>query len=114
VSAFVPIAERQNDRLRVTLRPSSGVLSSTSLACVVDLTYLGDVVGVEILDFGRQLSGGVAPISPKGGGVRWSYDPEMDAFYIHVAEGSGQVQRKATAVAFLDSDGQLTAIELQP
>jgi hypothetical protein len=38
----------------------------------------------------------------------------MDAFYIHVAEGSGQVQRKATAVAFLDSDGQLTAIELQP
>ncbi len=62
-------------------------------------------------DVGRQSSGGVAPISPKGGEVRWSYDPEMDAFYIHAAEGSGQVQRKAIAVAFLDSDGQLTAIE---
>jgi len=113
MSEFVPLAERQDDHLRVTLRSSSGVLSSAPLACVVDLTYLGEVVGVEVLDFGRQLSGGTAPTSPKGAEVRWSYDPEVDAFYVHVAEGPGQVQRKATAVARLDSDGQLAVLELQ-
>lgn len=113
MSEFNPLVERQDDLLRITLRPHLGVLSLMSLRCVIDLTFLGEVVGVEVLDFGRQLSGGTAPSCLNNGDVRWSYDPEVDAFYVHVSDGPGQVQHADTAIAYLDSDGQLTVLELQ-
>jgi hypothetical protein len=113
MTEFVPFEERQNGNLKIRLRPESEALRSITLSCVVDLTYLGEVVGLEVLDFGRQLSGARAPVSPRRGGIRWSYDAEVDAFYLHVADGPGQVQRKERAVAYLGSDDQLSALELR-
>jgi hypothetical protein len=48
---------------------------------VVDQNDFGDVTGVEILDFRRQLTGGVVDAPAASGRVRWSYDSEVDAFY---------------------------------
>lgn len=67
--------------------------------CVVDLTDFGEVVGVEVLDVSRQLAGGVVDPPTLQGEIRWSYDDEIDALYVHVADGRGQMQRRSIARA---------------
>lgn len=69
------------------------------IECVLDLTYLGDVVGIEVLDLRKQLGGGSVSSFRAEGKVRWSYDDKIDALYIYIGHGSGQVQRSATATA---------------
>lgn len=56
------------------------VTRSVEAACVVDQTDFGDVIGVEILGYRRQLSGGAIEAPRAPGSVRWSYEDEMDAF----------------------------------
>jgi hypothetical protein len=78
---------------------------------IVDQTDFGDVVGIEILDLNRQVEA-VAPHSPRRGYPRWSYDDEIDAFYVHVADGPGQVQRVTSGSALVDAAGTLTTLEV--
>ena len=68
------------------------------------------MIGVEILDLTRQLAGGVVESSSLEGGVRWSYDDEVDAMYVHVREGRSQVQRRASGIGELDSEGKLVGL----
>ena len=77
---------------------------SIDVKCIVDLTDFGDVIGVEVLDWRRQLSGGVLDAQSARGPVRWSYDDEIDAFYIHLTEGRRQIQRSTVASVGLDSN----------
>ena len=42
---------------------------------------------------------------------RWSYDDEIDAFYIRIADGAGQVQSVATDMAQIGAEGRLTRLE---
>jgi hypothetical protein len=85
---------------------------SCEVACVVDLTDFGDVLGIEVLEWQRQLSGGkiVAPSASER--VRWSYDEEIDALSIHLREGYSQVQRPATCVVSLDGSKRVVCVEL--
>lgn len=83
---------------------------TVELRCVLDQTDFGDVVGIEVLDLARQLEGGVVD-PPRGTGeIRWSYDNEIDALYVHVGEGRGQVQRTATLSAHLSRAGTVVGL----
>lgn len=49
-----------------------------------------------MLDLRKQLTGGTVDPPSQDSTLRWSYDAEMDAVYLHVGEGPGQVQRRST------------------
>lgn len=83
------------------------------LEVVVDRSEYGDVVGVEILDFRRQLGARAVPTQSPLRLPRWSYDEEMDAFYLRVSEDSAPVQWPTVAVAAFDADGRLASIEVR-
>ena len=111
MSEWVPTAAIDDGVLLIQLADSD-VVNAFDIDCVVDLTEFGDVVGVEILDLRRQLSDGVVEASPVDGQINWSYDDEFDAFYVHVIDGRGQVQRSVTGKARLDSEKRLVQLEL--
>jgi hypothetical protein len=111
MSEFVPSAGIENGVLSIRFRDSD-VDRSVDLDCVVDLTDFDDVVGVEILDLRRQLSGGIVEPSPTTGRIRWSYDDEMDAFYVHLTDGRGQVQRSVTCKAHLDPEMRFVQLDV--
>lgn len=110
MSGPLPSATVNEDVLSVRFL-GSAVARTTEVACVVDQTDFGEVVGVEILGLRRQLSGGLVDAPRASGEVRWSYDAEIDAFYLHVAEGRGQVQTAVTGKASLDSAQRLVLLE---
>jgi uncharacterized protein YuzE len=111
VTTFRPFAKWEEDVLQVRLGESQ-ISHSIEVECVVDLTYVGDLVGIEILDLSRQLSGGTALAQLSDSDVRWSYDSEMDAFYLHVSDGRGQVQRAQSGIAHLNREDQLVGIDV--
>jgi uncharacterized protein YuzE len=82
-----------------------GVVQSVEVECVVDMTHYGDVAGIEILDFRRQLPRTVVqPAADES--MRWSYDPEVDAFYLHLRDVSATSQVKTVCRALL-RDGRV-------
>jgi uncharacterized protein YuzE len=85
---------------------------SVEVSCVVDLTDFGDVIGVEVLDWRHQLSGGLLDAPRASGQVRWSYDEEIDALYVHVMDGRSQTQLPATAKVSLDSRQRVVCLEV--
>lgn len=92
---------------------SSPAARSAPVECVVDLTRLGEVVGVEVLDLKRQLAVPVVEAPESDGGVRWSYDDEIDALYLRITNERGQVQKTAKAEAKLDSLGRLVELSIR-
>lgn len=92
---------------------SSAVEVEVQFDCVIDQSDFGDVVGVEILDLRQQLAGGRASASPTDGFPRWSYDDEIDAFYVRVAPGRAQVQQTGAGIAHVDREGLLCVLEVR-
>jgi hypothetical protein len=88
------------------------IVKRVEVACVLDPTDFGEVIGVEVLDLRRQFSGAVVEAPRSSGQVGWSYDSEVDAFYVRVAEGSGQVQTSATGTIGLDSIQRVALLEV--
>lgn len=82
------------------------------VTCVIDYTDFGDVVGVEILDWRHQLSGGQIDAPSDSGLPRWSYDDEIDALYIHTTDGGGQNQQRTTAAVKLDASRRVVTVEI--
>ena len=111
MTEFQAFADVQGGRLRLKILSTDAVRSS-EVQCVLDLTDFGEVVGVEVLDLSRQLDGGTITPPPGSGQITWSYDAEIDALYIHVADGRGQVQRSALANAETDAAGRLVALTI--
>ena len=85
---------------------------SVEVACVVDQTDFGDVVGVEILDLRHQLSGGQVDAPQASSRVRWSYDSEIDAFYVRVTDGRSQVQTTIRGKIRLDASQRVVLLEV--
>lgn len=79
---------------------------------VLDQTALGEAVGVEILDLRSQLGDGEVPPAPASGLPRWSYDSEIDAFYVRLADDTAPIQKPFTGAASLDHGGRLVSIEV--
>jgi hypothetical protein len=90
----------------------SAVERSADVTCMVDLNDFGDMIGVEVLDWRRQLSGGRLDAPSAFGQVRWSYDDEIDAFYVQIMDGRGQVQRRAKGVAGIDGDQRVVRLDV--
>jgi len=111
VTEFRPFFEIRDNVLHLHIL-SSDATNSSQLRCVLDLTDLGQVIGVEVLDLTAQLDGGVIAPSRSSGEIQWSYDAEIDALYIHVASGRGQVQRSVVANAELDDAGRIVEISV--
>jgi hypothetical protein len=76
------------------------------------VTDFGDLVGLEILDFRRQLDSAEPSPSLRDGLPRWTYDDEMDAFYVRVAEGMADTQRSVIGTALLDEAGRVTQLRI--
>ena len=97
----------------VSIRFSDELPSQTvEVVCTVDLTDFGEVIGVEALDWHRQLSGGVLDAPSACGQVRWAYDEEVDAFYIHLMEGRSQIQKSVVGKVSLDSNRRVVLLEV--
>ena len=86
---------------------------TVSFEGVWDFNGLGEIVGVEVLDFRRQI--GVKPPShdPEMELPRWSYDEEMDAFYARLRNDNAPRQETRNGLALLDSDGAVVALEAE-
>lgn len=82
-----------------------------SFDCVLDSDNLGATVGVEILSFSRQL-GVSPPPRPESSDLHWSYDDEMDAFYLRLQSSSASSQSKRTGRASFDDSGTILALEI--
>jgi hypothetical protein len=81
---------------------------------VLDETYLGEVVGLEILDLQAQLNGARAPKPLSSTPYpRWAYDDEIDAFYVHLTEGRAQVQRTIFGQAQYDDSKTITSFDVR-
>lgn len=111
MSFDLPAAFQSGELLSIRFLDSV-VSESVEVACVVDQTDFGDVIGVEILDLRRQ-SGGLVEAPRASGSVRWSYDAEIDAFYVHVMEGRSQVQTSVTGKISLNSAQRVVMLEVQ-
>jgi hypothetical protein len=111
VTDFTPSSTVRGGVLTVTLS-GNRVERRTDFDGVVDQTDFGDVLGLEILDLLRQLGGVATPASPTSGFPCWSYDDEIDAFYVHVQDGASQSQKAVMGQASLDSLGSLVALEV--
>jgi hypothetical protein len=105
-----PTYEVMNSKLCVQLA-AGDLASRLSFEGVLDLTGMGDVVGLEILDFRRQLDATVEP-AHSSDAIRWSYHAEEDAFYLHLAGQHALVQKKVSGVALIDSRKNLIGIEV--
>jgi nucleoside diphosphate kinase len=90
----------------------SNVTQSIEVACVVDFTDFRVVVGIEILDWHRQLSGGQIGRPSASGQLRWSYDHEIDALYIHTNDGRGQNQERTTCTVRLDANQRVVTVQV--
>lgn len=107
-----PTARNEGRSVRVQLlRPAAAASRIAAFEGVADLTDFDVVVGVEILDFRRQLDA-TAPASVAVGLPRWSYDGEMDAFYLHVADGTASAQRSVVGSAELDEAGHVLTLTI--
>lgn len=111
MSAFCPWAAIEKGILRVRLL-GSDPMRSLDIDCVLDLTDFDEVVGIEVLDLTRQLAGGTVAPPGQASSIRWSYDAEMDALYLHVADGRGQAQRSSRARGQLDAGGRLVELNI--
>lgn len=96
----------------LVIRFQEGEVSrSVQVICVIDQTDFGDVLGIEVLDFRRQISGGFLEGARSASVVRWSYDEEADAFYAHVIDGRSQIQTSIIGTVGLNAAHRVVLLE---
>ncbi|HEY5943617.1 MAG TPA: hypothetical protein VIT89_12260 [Solirubrobacterales bacterium] len=79
--------------------------------CVLDLDDFGVVLGIEVLDFKRQIGVKPPPYDPSKGMPRWSYDEEIDAFYVRFVDRHSPRQEVREGSAFVDPEGSVVSLE---
>jgi uncharacterized protein YuzE len=89
----------------------SEIVEERTCEGILDSSFLGDVVGIEILFLREQLKAS-PPKDSRTGLPRWSHDPEVDAFYVHLSEGRAQEQSKVTVRAGIDARGAIVQLSV--
>ena len=79
---------------------------------VIDRTDFGEVVGLEVLDFKMQFGDVSLPACIGEDLPRWSYDEEVDAFYLRLTGAMGTLQRSTIGTAALDDAGHVVSLEI--
>ena len=80
--------------------------------CMLDFSETGEIVGVEIFDFCRQLEGAtVAPVRSNDE-VHWSYDQERDLFYLRIRPQHASNRMKTTGKSRIDSGHRLIGLHV--
>lgn len=110
MSRELPFADVQSGTLVIRFLDAA-VARSVQVECVIDQTDFGDVVGIEILPFRAQLTGGRLEGPQSAGAVRWSYDAEDDALWVHVMKGRSQHQTSIVATVGLDVAQRVVRLE---
>lgn len=80
--------------------------------CMLDLAETGEIVGVEIFDFRRQLEG--ATVAPVRGNdeVHWSYDQARDLFYLRIRPQHASSRMETSGKSRLDSGHRLIGLHV--
>jgi uncharacterized protein YuzE len=110
MSLELPSADMQSGILVIRFLDAV-VARSVPIECVIDQSDFGDVVGIEILPFRAQLTGGRLECPQSAGAVRWSYDAEDDTLWIHVTKGRSQNQTSIVATVGLDVAQRVVRLE---
>lgn len=106
----LPKVESEDGALLIVVSGNQ-VHRTEAFDCVLDRDDFGDFIGVEILSFFMQLHARM-PLSPESGLQRWSYDGEMDAFYLHLREGRAAKQENAAGLASIDRGGVVASLRV--
>lgn len=90
-----------------------------SIDCVLDLSGLGDVVGIEILGLAsltsdRIMKGVTDARTETGQSARVNYDASSDALYVKVPGDRPLDQIDARAVLVRSGDGRITRLVIDP
>lgn len=111
MSNFQPQVRQEDEALFVILAQGSPE-RWVDFDGILDQTTFGDIIGLEVLDLREQV--GIVDIapSPSVGIPRWSYDSEIDALYLRIADGHGYVQRHLIGRAGIDSSLTLVKVEI--
>jgi hypothetical protein len=93
--------------------------NAIAIDCVLDITGLGEVVGIEMIGLASQTDGEILvgvteAFLDSGEAVRFSYDAKSDAFYVRVPGGRSLDQVAASCVLVRDSDGHLVRLVVDP
>lgn len=106
-----PFASITGETLTVTLSDQAPVREE-SFEGMADRSLMGDLVGIEILDFMQQIPDAHIDPSIDSGRFRWSYDEESDAAYLRWGKSRGQVQISVQGTATLGADRTVTRIDV--
>jgi len=108
----------QEGKLVFEVRPSAGVEQTQPIRGVLDLSGVGEVVGLEIINLrdigGKELLRG-CDLGVVEGTPEWrcAYDPEADAFALSVKGARSLDQRAVPCLLVKDRGGHLLRIEAQ-
>jgi len=97
--------------------PAAEPAKRVSVECVLDSDGLGNIVGVEIINLrlaaGQHMFRGCPGNSVSFfNGTRFSYDDEVDAFYLYLCEGRSLDQRVEDCDVLLDEHGTFIGLEI--
>ena len=106
-----PNIESDGDNLRIVLTTGEDI-RAVPFEGVIDADDFGEIQGVEILGFREQI-GVPPPVSTSEKAIRWSYDHEVDAFYVRFSENMSSRQTTKSGQALLSGDGSVVALEVQ-
>jgi uncharacterized protein YuzE len=113
MTSLTPVATIRDGNLRICFSDAQSS-QSVQIDCVIDLTDFGDILGIEVLDWQRQLSGAsIAIPSPDDTTkLNWTYDDEIDALYITLKRGYSQVQKPTKCKVGMDAHKHVVYLEL--
>lgn len=103
------------EKITIDIRHNESVKKSINLDVVVDFDDFNEPVGVECLGLTNQLGenalDGFAE-ALRDSSLRYSYDPDCDAFYLSLSDGRSMGQSLMSASVTLDDSGRVVRITI--
>jgi uncharacterized protein YuzE len=115
--SLYPNIVREDEKLDVVFSSSDVSRPEITVRCVLDFDQFGDVLGIEILNLKDQAGSRCLDVVEevlKGPvtDLRYSYDDEVDAFYLRMSEGQSVDQKAVDGVLVLNDKGQIASLRI--